>query len=72
MDFQYRTAWDVIKSFLIGWAVAGGILTVVSCIRHKEFIFAVFSNSIMAWVNAALPILIIGFGFIYLIKSFFR
>ena len=72
MDDQAVTVWTVIRRFLIGWAVAGVLLVVVSCVKYKEFIVTAFANNTWAWINAIMPIVIIVFGIGYLLKSLFR
>lgn len=72
MDYQEVTVWTVVKRFLIGWAVAAGILVVVSCVKYKEFIITAFTNNTWAWINAMMPIAIIVFAIIYIIKSVFK
>lgn len=66
------TVWTVIKRFLIGWAVTGVVLVIVSCIKYKQFIMTAFSNNIWAWVNTAMPVLIAAVGIFYILKSVFR
>ena len=42
MDYQMITVGTVIKRFLLGWAAAGGVLTVFSCVKatvKKEIYF---------------------------------
>ncbi|HAP20700.1 hypothetical protein NSA48_04305 [Frisingicoccus caecimuris] len=72
MDDQAVTVWTVIRRFLIGWAVAGVLLVVVSCVKYKEFIVTAFANNTWAWINAIMPIVIIVFVIGYLLKSLFR
>jgi hypothetical protein len=72
MDYQGVTVWTVIKRFLIGWAIAGALLVVVSCVKYKEFIFTAFANNTCAWINAVMPIVIIVFTLGYIIRSLFR
>jgi hypothetical protein len=72
MDYQTITVWTVIKRFLIGWAVAGLILVVVSCVKYKEFIVTAFANNTWAWVNATMPVVIMIFGIEYMLRSVFR
>lgn len=72
MDAQAVTVWTVIRRFLIGWAVAGVLLVVVSCVKYKEFIVTAFANNTWAWINAIMPIVIIVFVIGYLLKSLFR
>lgn len=72
MDYQMITVGRVIKRFLLGWAVAGGVLTVFSCVKYKEFIVAAFTNNIWAWINAIIPMLIVIFAICYLLKAMFR
>lgn len=72
MDYQTITVWTVIKRFLIGWAVAGLLLVIVSCVKYKEFIVTAFANNTWAWVNAAMPVVIMIFGIGYMLKSVFH
>jgi hypothetical protein len=72
MDYQELTVWTVIKRFLIGWVVAGGLLVVVSCIKYKEYIAATFADNTWAWINGIMPIVIMAFAIGYLLKSLFR
>ena len=72
MDYQAVTVWTVIKRFLIGWAIAGALLVVVSCIKYKEFIITAFANNTWAGINAAMPIVIMVFVIGYIIRSLFR
>ena len=72
MDYQAVTVWTVIKRFLIGWAIAGALLVVVSCIKYKEFIITAFANNTWAWINAVMPILIMVFAIVYIIRFLFR
>lgn len=72
MAYYAVTVWAVIKRFLIGWAVTGMLLVVVSCIKYKEFIVTAFANNTLAWINAIMPIVIMAFAIGYIIKSLFR
>lgn len=72
MDAQAVTVWTVIRRFLVGWAVAGVLLVIVSCVKYKEFIVTAFANNTWAWINAIMPIVIIVFVIGYLLKSLFR
>lgn len=72
MDYQTTTVWTVIKRFVIGWLVAGAVLVIVSCVKYKEFIITAFSNNTWAWINAVMPIVILGFGIGYMVKSVFK
>ena len=72
MDAQAVTVWTVIRRFLVGWAVAGVLLVIVSCVKYKEFIVTAFANNTWAWLNAIMPIVIIVFVIGYLLKSLFR
>lgn len=72
MDYQAVTVWIVIKRFLIGWAIAGVLLVVVSCIKYKEFIVMAFANNTWAWINAVIPIVIMVFAIGYIIRYLFR
>lgn len=71
-DYQTVTVWIVIRRFLLGWLIGIGLLTVVSCVRYREFIAAAFAGSVWAWINAALPAGIMIFAIGYLVKSIFR
>ena len=72
MDYQAVTVWTVIKRFLIGWAIAGALLVVVSCVKYKEFIVTAFANNTWAWINAVMPLVIMVFAIGYIIRSLFR
>ena len=72
MDYQAVTVWTIIKRFLIGWAIAGALVVVVSCIKYKEFIITAFANNTLAWINAVMPIVIMAFAIGYIIRSLFR
>ena len=71
MYYQTETVWTVIKRFLIGWVIAGILLVVISCVKYKEFIVTAFTNNTMAWINAVMPLVIMVFAIVYLIKSLF-
>lgn len=72
MDYPAVTMWTVLKRFIIGWAVGGGLLVIVSCVKYKEFIVMAFANNTWAWINAIMPSVIIVFAIGYLLKSLFR
>lgn len=72
MDYKRTTIWLVVKRFLLGWAIAAGILVIISCVKYKEFIVTAFANNIWAWINAILPIVIMILAMGYLLKSLFR
>lgn len=72
MDYQAVTVWTTIKRSLIGWAIAGALLVVVSCIKYKEFIITAFANNTWAWINVVMPIVIMVFAIGYIIRSLFR
>ena len=72
MDYQTITVWTVIKRFLIGWAVALGILFVASCIRYHAFIAEAFVSHTGVLINGIMPILLILFGIGYALKTVFR
>lgn len=72
MDYKRTTIWLVVKRFLLGWAIAAGILVIISCVKYKEFIMTAFANNTWAWINAILPIVIMILAIGYLIKSLFR
>lgn len=71
-EYQELTVWDVIKRFIAGWLVGLGILTVYSCVKYRKYIGAVFTDSVLSWINAVIPIIIVLFAIIYMIKSIFR
>ena len=70
--YQELTVWDVIKRFIAGWVVGLGILAVYSCVKYRKYIGAVFTDSVLSWINAVIPIIIVLFAIIYMIKSIFR
>lgn len=71
-EYQGLTVWDVIKRFIAGWVVGLGILAVYSCVKYRKYIGAVFTDSVLSWINAVIPIIIVLFAIIYMIKSLFR
>lgn len=71
-EYQELTVWDVIKRFIAGWVVGLGILAVYSCAKYRKYIGAVFTDSVLSWINAVIPIIIVLFAIIYMIKSIFR
>ena len=71
-EYQELTVWDVIKQFIAGWVVGLGILAVYSCVKYRKYIGAVFTDSVLSWINAVIPIIIVLFAIIYMIKSIFR
>lgn len=71
-EYQELTVWDVIKRFIAGWVVGLGILAVYSCVKYRKYIGAVFTDSVLSWINAVIPIIIVLFTIIYMIKSLFR
>lgn len=71
-EYQELTVWDVIKRFIAGWVVGLGILAVYSCVKYRKYIDAVFTDSVLSWINAVIPIIIVLFAIIYMIKSIFR
>ena len=71
-EYQELTVWDVIKRFIAGWVVGLGILAVYSCVKYRKHIGAVFTDSVLSWINAVIPIIIVLFAIIYMIKSIFR
>jgi len=71
-EYQELTVWDVIKRFIAGWVVGLGILAVYSCVKYRKYIGAVFTDSVLSWINAVIPIIIVLFAIIYMIKSLFR
>lgn len=70
--YQEITVIGVIKRFIVGWGVGLGILAVYSCIKYRKYIGAVFTDSVLSWINAVIPIIIVVFVVIYMIKSVFR
>lgn len=66
------TVFGVIKRFIVGWGVGLGILAVYSCIKYRKYIGAVFTDSVLSWINAVIPIFVVVFAVIYMIKSVFR
>ena len=71
-EYQELTVWDVIKRFIAGWVVGLGILAVYSCVKYRKYIGAVFTDSVLSWINAVIPIIIVLFAIICMIKSIFR
>ncbi len=71
-EYQELTVWDVIKRFIAGWVVGLGNLAVYSCVKYRKYIGAVFTDSVLSWINAVIPIIIVLFAIIYMIKSIFR
>ena len=71
-EYQELTVWDVIKRFIAGWVVGLGILAVYSCVKYRKYIGAVFTDSVLSWINVVIPIIIVLFAIIYMIKSIFR
>lgn len=71
-EYQELTVWDAIKRFIAGWVVGLGILAVYSCVKYRKYIGAVFTDSVLSWINAVIPIIIVLFAIIYMIKSIFR
>lgn len=71
-EYQELTVWDVIKRFIAGWVVGLGILAVYSCVKYRKYIGAVFTDSVLSWINAVIPVIIVLFAIIYMIKSIFR
>lgn len=71
-EYQELTVWDVIKRFIAGWVVGLGILAVYSCVKYRKYIGAVFTDSVLSWINAVIPTIIVLFAIIYMIKSIFR
>ena len=71
-EYQELTVWDVIKRFIAGWVVGLGILAVYSCVKYRKYIGAVFTDSVLSWINAVIPIIIVLFAIIYMIKSIYR
>lgn len=71
-EYQKFTIWDVIKRFIVGWVVGLVILAVYSCIKYRKYIGAVFTDSVLSWINAVIPIIIVVFAIIYMIKLILR
>ncbi len=71
MGNSFLTAWDIIKRFLIGWAVTFGVLTVISCVKYREFIASVLHEGVWAWINAVLPLVLIIYVLFSLVRSVF-
>lgn len=71
-EYQKFTVWDVIKRFIVGWVVGLVILAVYSCIKYRKYIGAVFTDSVLSWINAVIPIIIVVFAIIYMIKLILR
>lgn len=71
-EYQKFTVWDVIKRFIVGWVVGLVILAVYSCIKYRKYIGAVFTDSVLSWSNAVIPIIIVVFAIIYMIKLILR
>ena len=69
--YQEITVIGVIKRFIVGWAWMGFWLF-YSCIKYRKYIGAVFTDSVLSWINAVIPIIIVVFAVIYMIKSVFR
>lgn len=72
MDYKRTTPWIVVKRFLFGWAIAAGILVIISCVKYREFIVTAFVNNTWAWINAILPIVIMILAIGYLFKLLFK
>lgn len=71
-EYQKFTVWDVIKRFIVGWVMGLVILAVYSCIKYRKYIGAVFTDSVLSWINAVIPIIIVVFAIIYMIKLILR
>lgn len=71
MDYREVTVWTIIKRFIAGWGIALSVIAVISCVKYKDFILTVFTNSIWAWINAIMPVAIVIFGLFYIVKSQF-
>ena len=72
MGYEMWEIWMAIRRFLIGWAVALGILFVASCIRYHAFIAEAFVSHTGVLINGIMPILLILFGIGYALKTVFR
>lgn len=72
MAYELAMVWTVIKRFLVGWAVAGLVLLVISCVKYRAFIAAAFMENAWAWVNAIMPVVIMIIALGFLLKSVFR
>lgn len=71
-DYCEITVWGVIKRFIEGWVALGCLLVIYSCVKYHKYISAVFTDSILGWINLAIPILIAIFAVGYMIKSLVR
>lgn len=68
MEYRYRSVWDVVKRFLIGWAAAFGVLLIVSFIKYHDFIFTALGNNMWAGIHGIMPLLLILGGILYLLR----
>ena len=50
----------------------GGGIGNFGCFKYRKYIGAVFTDSVLSWINAVIPIIIVLFAIIYMIKSIFR
>lgn len=67
--YQEITVIGVIKRFIVGWLLGGLALTVYSCVKYREYIGTVFTDSVVSWINAIIPVVIWVFAINYIIKS---
>lgn len=63
------TIWTVIKRFVMGWAVTGVMLVVISCVRYGDYIMTAFSNMTMAWISTVVPTVIIAAVMVSLVRA---
>lgn len=72
MNQHCLTTWDIIKRFIVGWLIALGILILVSCGMHWDYITMVLAENTWSLIDALMPVIIIFGGIVYAIKSIFR
>lgn len=72
MEYHYLSSWDIIKRFFIGWGIGLFGLVLYSCVKHWDFIVASLAKDVWAWVNAAMPIVILALALIYIVRAAFR
>lgn len=72
MDYHYISVWGIIKRFLIGWLLGFGVLVLVSCYRHWDFITTAFADNMWAVLSAVVPVLIMAGAMGYLIRALFK
>lgn len=61
----------MIKRFATGWIIGGILFVIISCVKQKELIVAVFRHNMWNWINAVMPLAIIVFGICFAIKCAF-